>query len=300
MPRKPVEPKTVALNPVGIVGLDGGQDALGTGIARRLQRGGLSVVTYAPAPVSATLSRLADESGITLCESLREMASLLPAPRTVWLTLPAGLATRLAMDALQPVLAAGDIVVNAADGHFNEALQYAAILARQGIHHIDAGIAAGAGGGGGTWGESNGYTIMLGGDAAAVKKLAIVLTALAAADGKGWLHCGDSGAGHFVRMAQGLMERSMMQSFSQGVEFFGNWQGASQMNPAALEKIWRHGGEMSNELQQLAEAYLAQSVAQTSNPTPAITLARSLSFAASGAKMYMQGLEALLKQRGEG
>jgi len=295
MPRKPVEPKP---NVIGIVGLDGGQDALSTGIARRLQRGGLSVVTYAPAPVSANLSRLADESGITLCESLRELVALLPAPRTVWLTLPAGLAIRLAMDALQPVLAAGDIVVNTADGHFNEALQYAAILARQGIHHIDAGIADGP------WGESNGYTIMLGGDAAAVndEKLATALTALAAADGKGWLHCGDSGAGHFVRMAQGLMERSMMQSFSQGVEFFGNWQGTSQMNPAALEKVWRHGSDVSNELQQLAEAYLAQSAEQAANPlpTPAITLARSLSFAASGAKMYMQGLEALLKQRGTG
>lgn len=92
----------------------------------------------------------------------------------------------------------------------------------------------------------------------------------------------------------------MMQSFSQGMEFFGNWQGAAQMNPAALEKVWRHGDEVSNELQQLAEAYLAQSAEQAGNPTPAITLARSLSFAASGAKMYMQGLEALLKQRGTG
>jgi len=291
MPRKPAEPKP---NVIGIVGLDGGQDAPGTGIVRRLQRGGLSVVTYAPAPVSTTLSRLADESGIILCESLREMASLLPAPRTVWLTLPTGLATRLAMDALQPVLAAGDTIVNAADGHFNEALQYAAILARKGIHHIDAGIADGP------WGESNGYTIMLGGDAAAVKKLGAMLSVLAAADGKGWLHCGGSGAGHFVRMAQGLMERSMAQSFSQGVEFFGNWQGTSQMNPGALEKVWRHGGDVSNELQQLAETYLAQAVEQAGSTTPAITLARSLSFAASGAKMYMQGLEVLLKQRGEG
>lgn len=297
MSRKPAEPKP-NVNVIGMVGLDGGQDALSTGIARRLQRGGLSVMTYAPAPVSVTISGLADESGITLCESLREMASLISVPRIVWLTLPAGLATRLAMDALQPVLAAGDIIVNTADGHFNDALQYAAILARQGIHHVDAGIADG--GGGGFWGESNGYTIMLGGDDVAVKKLATVLTALAAADGKGWLHCGDSGAGHFVRMAQGLMERSVMQSFSQGMEFFGNWQGAAQMNPAALEKIWRHGGEVNNELQQLAEAYLAQSVTQTSTPTPAITLARSLSFAASGAKMYAQGLEALLKQRGAG
>ena len=291
MPRKPVKPKPIALSPVGIVGLDGGQDALSTGIARRLQRGGLSVVTYAPAPVSANLSRLADESGITLCESLREMASLISVPRIVWLTLPAGLATRLAMDALQPVLAAGDIIVNTADGHFNDALQYAAILARQGIHHVDAGIADGGGGF---------YTIMLGGDVVAVDKLGAMLTILAAADGKGWLHCGDSGAGHFVRMAQGLMERSMMQSFSQGVEFFGNWQGAAQMNPAALGKVWQHGNEVSNELQQLAEAYLAQSTEQAGNPTPATTLARSLSFAASGAKMYMQGLEVLLKQRGAG
>lgn len=291
MPRKPAELKS---NVIGIVGLDGGQDALSTGIASRLQRGGLNVVTYAPTPVSATLSRLADESGITLCESLHEMVSLIPAPRTVWLTLPAGLATQLAMDALQPALAAGDIVVNTADGHFSDALQYAAILARQGIHHVDAGIA------GGPWGESNGYSIMLGGDAVAVKKLGAVLTVLAAADGKGWLHCGDSGAGYFVRMAQGLMERSMMQSFSQGMEIFGNWQGAAQMNPAALEKVWQHGNEVSNELQQLAEAYLAQSVEQAGSPTPAITLARSLSLATSGAKMYMQGLEALLKQRETG
>lgn len=297
MPRKPAEPKP-SVNVIGMVGLDGGQDELSMGIARRLRRGGLSVVTYAPAPVSATLIRLADENGITLCESLHTMELLLPAPRIVWLTLPAGLATRLAIDALQPVLAAGDIIVNTADGHFNDALQYAAILAQQGIHQVDAGIADAP------WGESNGYSIMLGGDAAAIKKLSAVLTVLAAADGKGWLHCGDSGAGHFVRMAQGLMERSMMRSFSQGVEFFGNWQGAGQMNPAALEKVWQHGNEVGNELQQLAEAYLAQSVGQAANPTPAptpaTTLARSLSFAASGAKMYMQGLEALLKQRGTG
>lgn len=299
MPRKTVEPKPAV---IGLVGLDGGlgseSDGLGAGISRRLRRAGLSVVTYAPAPVSATASALAQESGVTLCESLRDMVLQIPTPRNVWLTLPAGLPTRLAIDALQPVLAAGDVIVDAADGHFDHALQYSAALARQGVAYVDAGVA------GVPWGESSGYAVMLGGDAAAVKKLEPALMALAVAEGKGWLHCGASGAGHFVRMAQALMERGMMQPFSQGMEFSGNWQDATSMNPAALEKIWRHSGAITNELQQLAEAFLARSVPAgqlpNSAPAPAISLALSLSFAAKGANIYRQGLEALLKQRGQG
>jgi 6-phosphogluconate dehydrogenase len=230
---------------LGIVGLG----RMGANMARRLRRAGIAVVAWNRDPQVA--QALARETGLTAAESLEELVSLLTPPRAVWLMLPAGEVTQQHLDALVPLLRAGDIVVDGANSFYKDSMRRARALAEKKIHFVDAGVS------GGVWGLEHGYALMLGGPAEAVKRIEPVLKALAPAADKGWLHCGPAGAGHFVKMVHNGIEYGMMQAYAEGFALL-EAQPDFQLDLAAVAEMWRHGTVIRSWLLDLTAEALAQ------------------------------------------
>jgi 6-phosphogluconate dehydrogenase len=230
---------------IGIYGLG----KMGANMARRLARGGAK-----PALLNRTFQvalSLAEETGGLACENEQAWLDSLDAPRIAWLMLPAGEATEAAIQSLLPRLKAGDILVNGANGYYQDAQRHAALLAQKGVRFMDAGVS------GGVWGLENGYALMVGGEKAAVAALEPYLKILAPAPDQGWLHCGPAGSGHFVKMIHNGIEYGMMQAFAEG---FALMQGKSEFNLdlAAIAEMWRHGSVVRSWLLDLTAAFLAQ------------------------------------------
>jgi 6-phosphogluconate dehydrogenase len=183
---------------VGIVGLAGA----GAILARRWACAGLRVAVFdrdgRTSPDEGTQGARALPSAVAVARSLA-------APRVVWLCVPAGAATELAMQDVWPELAAGDVIVDAGDAHFDDAPRRAAALASVGIHFADCSVRDG---------DADAATVLLGGSAAAVR---IVGPLARIAAGKGvYAHCGPAGAGHYVRMVNDGVERAVLQAFDEG------------------------------------------------------------------------------------
>ncbi len=229
---------------IGIYGLG----KMGANMARRLARGGVK-----PALLNRTFQvaqSLAEETGSLACESEQAWLDKLDAPRIAWLMLPAGEATETAIQDLLPRLKAGDILVNGANGYYQDAQRHATLLAQKGVLFMDAGVS------GGVWGLENGYALMVGGERAAVAALEPYLKILAPAPDQGWLHCGPAGSGHFVKMIHNGIEYGMMQAFAEG---FALMQGKTEFNLdlAAISEMWRHGSVVRSWLLDLTAEFLA-------------------------------------------
>ncbi len=230
---------------IGIYGLG----RMGANMARRLARGGAK-----PALLNRTFQvaqSLAEETGGLACENEQAWLDSLDAPRIVWLMLPAGEATETAIESLLPRLKAGDVLVNGANGYYQDAQRHAALLAQKGALFMDAGVS------GGVWGLENGYALMVGGEKAAVAALEPYLKILAPAPDQGWLHCGPAGSGHFVKMIHNGIEYGMMQAFAEG---FALMQGKTEFNLdlAAIAEMWRHGSVVRSWLLDLTAEFLAE------------------------------------------
>ncbi len=183
---------------VGIVGLAGA----GAALARRWAGAGLRVAVF-----DAEGREHPDDlrHGACAMSSAVAVARSLAAPRIVWLCVPAGAATELAMQEVWPELAAGDVIVDAGDAHYHDAPRRAAALASVGIHFADCGVRDGAAGA---------ATVLLGGSDAAARIVA-PLARIAAGEGV-YAHCGPAGAGHYVRMVNDGVERAVLRAFDEG------------------------------------------------------------------------------------
>jgi 6-phosphogluconate dehydrogenase len=183
---------------VGIVGLAGA----GAVLARRWADAGLRVSVFdregRALPDGGLHEACALSSAVAVARSLA-------VPRIVWLCVPAGAATELAMQDVWPELAAGDVIVDAGDAHYQDAPRRAAALASVGIHFADCGVRVGAAGA---------ATVLLGGSAAAARIVA-PLARIAAGEGI-YAHCGPAGAGHYVRMVNDGVERAVLRAFDEG------------------------------------------------------------------------------------
>lgn len=271
---------------IGVIGLEG------LGVAQRLARGGVGVTAFHPEVDPA--AKLAAETGIAVCGSLAEFAAALSAPRTALLALPAGEVAARTLAKLLPLLAAGDLVADAAAGPFRNAMTRAAEFSARGVGYVDLGLAGGA------MGAGYGFGIVTGGEERWLEPLRPVLEKLAAGEGKTWLHCGAPGAGHFVKRVQDLVEQGMLGSFAQGLAFF---QGRQDFNirPADVARIWREGGVRNEELLALAQDYLAANGIAAGAPagaTPAVNLALALRSATQGAAAYLERLFAAMSAAG--
>ena len=228
---------------IGIVGLG----RMGANMARRLARGGVRVTGFDPD--EGVRRSLAAES-ISGVGSLADLVEQLPAPRVVWLMVPAGAPTQQAIDDLAALLAPGDLLVDGGNANYHDSQRRGAALASRGIRFADCGVS------GGVHGLANGYALMFGGSAEAAAMLAPYATILAPAPDAGWLHCGPVGAGHFVKMIHNGIEYGMMQALAEGFALMHNRQDLD-LDVAKIAQMWREGSVVRSWLLDLVAAFLA-------------------------------------------
>jgi 6-phosphogluconate dehydrogenase len=230
---------------IGMIGLG----RMGANMVRRLCDGGVEVVGY-----NRDLSvaeRLATECDMTAVGSIEQLIAALARPRTVWLMLPAGPVTESHIEKLAGMLERGDLLVDGANSNFNDSMRRNHELAERGIELIDAGVS------GGIWGRSEGYALMLGGTAAAIERLRPTVEALSPGPDRGWLHCGPSGSGHYVKMIHNGIEYGLMQAYAEGLALM---QARKEfgLDLAKIAETWRHGSVVRSWLLDLTAAFLAE------------------------------------------
>jgi 6-phosphogluconate dehydrogenase len=170
-------------------------------MAERLRRAGHTVVGYARSDTPAR--------DVT---SLEELVQKLPAPRVVWVMVPAGAATRSTIEGLSDLLSPGDMIVDGGNSKYTHDAENAKMLATKSIGFVDAGVS------GGVWGLQNGYALMVGGEAEHVATVQPIFDALKPEGESGFVHAGPVGAGHFAKMVHNGIEYGMMQAYAEGWE----------------------------------------------------------------------------------
>ncbi|WP_417473202.1 phosphogluconate dehydrogenase (NAD(+)-dependent, decarboxylating) [Luteimonas mephitis] len=232
---------------LGMIGLG----KMGANMAQRLVRGGHRVVGFDPNPDAR--SRV-EAFGAESAASLEELVGKLPAPRTVWMMVPAGDITGGTVDALAKLLAPGDTIVDGGNSNYKDTLDRAKSVAGKGLHYVDCGTS------GGVWGLAEGYSMMVGGDAAVVDRLRPLFETLAPGKDLGWGHVGPVGAGHFTKMVHNGIEYGLMQAYAEGFSILGHKTDFG-LDLHQVAEIWRHGSVVRSWLLDLTADALGK------NPT---------------------------------
>jgi 6-phosphogluconate dehydrogenase len=220
-----------------------GLGRMGGNMARRLLKGGHRVIGFNRNP-EVTYS-IQTEAGLTPALSLEEAIDLLPAPRPVWLMLPAGEVTEGTIEQLTTLVAAGDIIIDGGNTFYKDDIRRAAMLAEKGIRYVDSGTS------GGIWGLKEGYSLMIGGETEAIAFLRPIFETLAPAPDQGWGHVGPHGAGHFVKMVHNGIEYGMMQAFAEGFEIM-RAKKEFGLDLPQVAHVWQHGSVVRSWLLDLA------------------------------------------------
>ena len=222
---------------LGMIGLG----RMGANMAERIARGGHAAFGFDP---NADARALAAARGVTAAASLAKLVEALPAPRVLWLMVPAGQVVDDTLAQLVPLLSADDVVVDGGNSYYKDTLRRAATMARQGIHYLDCGTS------GGVWGLAEGYSLMVGGDAGAVERLRPLWSALAPATDRGWGRVGPSGAGHFTKMVHNGIEYGMMQAYAEGFAIMQR-KTDFDLDLHQVAEIWREGSVVRSWLLDL-------------------------------------------------
>ncbi len=258
---------------IGFIGLG----RMGANMVRRLTGAGISCVVY---DANADAVQALQGPGITGSASLEQFVANLSAPRAVWLMVPAAVVDG-EIAKLKKLLSAGDIIIDGGNSNYRDDIRRASELRDAGIHYIDVGTSGGISGG------EVGYCLMIGGEKAAVDSLEPVFAGLAlrteasAAGGtatRGYLHCGQHGAGHFVKMVHNGIEYGVMAAFAEGFNILrhaniGNAtrEKDAETTPlphpeyfqydfdlAQIAELWRHGSVIRSWLLDLTARALAE------------------------------------------
>jgi 6-phosphogluconate dehydrogenase len=265
---------------MGMIGLG----RMGANMVRRLMRGGHACTVYARS--ADTVAAMVAE-GATGASSPKDLAAQLARPRVLWLMVPAA-AVDATIQSLLPWLEAGDIVIDGGNSQYVDDIRRAEELALRGIHYVDVGTS------GGVWGLERGYCLMIGGDTLAVQQLDPLFATLAPGAGtlartagrealggtaeQGYLHCGPSGAGHFVKMVHNGIEYGIMAAYAEGLALLRAANIGKQsrtvdaetaplrnpahfqydMNLADITELWRRGSVISSWLLDLSATALAR------------------------------------------
>jgi 6-phosphogluconate dehydrogenase len=264
---------------IGMIGLG----RMGANMVRRLMRAGHTAVVHDRSPdARASLER----EGATGAASLEELSRHLATPRAIWLMVPAAVVDDV-IRSLRPLVSPGDIIIDGGNSHYQDAIARSADLAADGIHYLDIGTS------GGVWGLDRGYCLMVGGDTGAVRQIEPVLQALAPGRGtipvttgrgsrastadQGYLHCGPSGAGHFVKMIHNGIEYGLMAAYAEGLNILSRANAGKTAdakdaettplrNPrhyqydfdlADITEVWRRGSVIQSWLLDLTAAAFA-------------------------------------------
>jgi 6-phosphogluconate dehydrogenase len=268
---------------LGMIGLG----RMGANIARRVASAGHECVVYDHNPDA--VKAMAGEERTTGVFSLEELAEKMAAPRVVWVMIPAGDITTSAIEGLAKTLEAGDIVIDGGNSYYRDDLKHAKFLAEKDIHLLDCGTS------GGVWGKERGYCLMIGGDQDAFAHAEPLFATIApgvdaaprtpgrtgevAQAENGYLYCGPSGAGHFVKMVHNGIEYGMMASLAEGLNILrnadigkrvaqGDTETAPLSNPecyqydfdiADVAEVWRRGSVVGSWLLDLTAIALHES-----------------------------------------
>jgi len=253
---------------IGMIGLG----RMGSNIARRLMRGGHSVVAFDQD--DKAVAQLGTEGAAT-ASSIEDMAGKLASPRIFWSMLPAGAATESTIEKLAALCAPGDIVIDGGNTFYKDDIRRAAKLKERQIHYVDVGTS------GGVWGLERGYCMMIGGDKATVDLLDPIFETLAPGYGivprttgrnpaddraeRGYIHAGAAGAGHFVKMVHNGIEYGLMQAYAEGFDILKSKASEKlpedqrfDINLADVAEVWRRGSVVSSWLLDLTASALAQ------------------------------------------
>jgi 6-phosphogluconate dehydrogenase len=253
---------------LGMIGLG----RMGSNMVRRLMRAGHALsVTDLSAEAVATMAK----EGATGAASLKDLVASLAPPRAVWVMVPAGGPTEQTVMTLGDLLSAGDAIIDGGNSWFKDDVRRARALAPKGIHYIDAGTS------GGVWGAERGYCLMVGGPVEAVSRLEPIFASLAPGESgipaspgregkaspaaRGYLHCGPSGAGHFVKMIHNGIEYGLMQAYAEGFDILRHAGDETlpaeqryNFDLADIAELWRRGSVVASWLLDLTAIALAQ------------------------------------------
>jgi 6-phosphogluconate dehydrogenase len=256
---------------LGMVGLG----RMGANMTRRLLRGGHEVVVT---DLSVENVKHIAGEGATASASLADFVGKLGKPRVAWLMVPAGAPTEQTVQTLSQKMQPGDILIDGGNSYFKDDIRRSQQLKDKGIHYVDVGTS------GGVWGLERGYCMMIGGPKEVVQQLDPIFKTLAPGRGDiprtsgrekmpgtaedGYIYCGPSGAGHFVKMVHNGIEYGMMQAYAEGFDIFRN-AGSKELpenqrydlNLADIAEVWRRGSVVSSWLLDLTAMALAE------NPT---------------------------------
>jgi len=253
-----------------------GLGKMGANMTRRMLRGGHELVVSDLSP-DAVKGLVGD--GAVGSASLDEFVGKLKAPRAAWIMVPAGDPTEKTVQALADRMQSGDTIIDGGNSYFKDDIRRAGQLKSKGINYVDVGTS------GGVWGIDRGYCMMIGGPKDTVQRLDPIFKTLAPGRGDigrtpgrekvtgstaedGYIHCGPSGAGHFVKMVHNGIEYGMMQAYAEGFDIFKNADSKELpeqhrfiLNLPDIAEVWRRGSVVSSWLLDLTAMALLE------NPT---------------------------------
>lgn len=223
---------------IGMVGLG----RMGRNMAIRLLKDGHDVVVF-----NRTKEKVLQmqKEGATGADCLDDMVKKLEPPRVVWVMLPAGDPVREHVKKLSELLSDGDILIDGGNSYYGDDIVHRDLLGRRGLHYIDAGVS------GGIWGLENGYCLMIGGEKKIFEYIEPILKSLSVKDG--YMYCGDSGAGHFVKMVHNGIEYGMMEAYGEGFEIIRSSPYSDGISFEMLSRLWNRGSVVRSWLLELLE-----------------------------------------------
>jgi len=261
---------------LGMIGLG----RMGANMVRRLQQGGHQCVAF---DRSTDAVKDVEQSGARGTSSLKDFVGALSTPRAIWIMVPAAVVDAVLKD-LRPLLQPGDMIIDGGNSHYHDDIRRAEELKSAGLHYLDVGTS------GGVLGLERGYCLMIGGDKEAVAKLDPIFATLAPGSGmpsvglkdstatRGYLHCGNHGAGHFVKMVHNGIEYGLMAAYAEGFNILEHADAGLgtratdaetaplsnpahfqyQLDLAAIAELWRHGSIIGSSLLDLTAAAVAR------------------------------------------